>query len=196
MFNNRQPLILASASPRRQEMLRGLGIAFTVRPAAIAEEPRTGESPAAFAARLAGEKARAVAAGLGPDSWVLAADTVVAVAEQILGKPADAAVAEAMLLKLSDRWHTVFSAFCLLRENEAHGEVVATEVRFAPASPELIAAYVATGEPLDKAGAYGIQGLGGVLVREIRGSHSNVIGLPLAEVVAALLAQGVIACGS
>ncbi|MFH7321357.1 Maf family protein [Desulfurivibrio sp. D14AmB] len=193
MFLNRQPLILASASPRRREMLSGLGIAFTVRPAAIVEEPRPGEKPAAFAARLAEEKARAVA-GHGPGSWVLAADTVVAVADEILGKPADAAAAGAMLLRLSDRWHRVFSAFCLVRENEIHGEVVATEVRFASASPELIAAYVATGEPLDKAGAYGIQGLGGVLVREIRGSHSNVIGLPLAEVVAALLALGVVAC--
>ncbi|MFU8819871.1 MAG: Maf family protein, partial [Desulfurivibrio sp.] len=194
MFRNLQPLVLASASPRRREMLTDLGIAFTVRPADIVEETEPGEDPAAFAGRLAREKARVVAA-LCPGSWVLAADTVVAVADEILGKPADAAEACRMLTKLAGRSHTVFTGFCLVRGAEGGSQgVTATEVRFAELSPALIAAYVATGEPLDKAGAYGLQGLGGALVREIRGSHSNVIGLPLHQVTTALLAAAVITC--
>lgn len=217
MFRNLAPLILASASPRRQEMLAGLGLEFAVRPAAIVEEARPGEAAPAFVARLAAEKARAVAAaGPAPGTWVLAADTVVVLAEEILGKPADSAAAAAMLSRLSGRWHTVLTGFAALfsgqcpstpggaaggaaerlpapaeRLREVDG-VVATEVRFAELPPQLIAAYVAGGEPLDKAGAYGLQGLGGALVREIRGSHSNVIGLPLHEVTTSLLKAGVI----
>lgn len=194
-FENLQPLILASASPRRRALLADLGLAFSVRPADIPEQPEAGESPAVFAARLAGEKARAVAR-LHPDTWILAADTVVAIDEVILGKPADPAEAEQMLTALNDRWHTVWTGFCLLNGPHEERKAVATEVLFADAGPAVRRAYVATGEPLDKAGAYGIQGMGGALIREIRGSHSNVIGLPLAEVVGRLLARGVIKEGS
>lgn len=172
-------------------MLADLGLEFTIWPAAIPEVPASGETPAVFAVRLAGEKARA-AAHHHPDTWVLAADTVVALDEVILGKPADAEEAGQMLTALNDRWHTVWTGFCLLNGTFEHREAVATEVLFADSSPAVRRAYLATGEPLDKAGAYGIQGMGGALVREIRGSHSNVIGLPLAEVVGRLLARGVI----
>lgn len=195
LFKTHQPLILASGSPRRRRMLAELGLDFTLAVADIAEVAQPGESPADFARRLAGEKAAAVAAR-HPASWVLAADTVVARAGRILGKPADPEDAVAMLTALSGHWHTVWTGFALRRGRESLQEVVATEVRFAELTAPLIRAYVATGEPLDKAGAYGIQGRGGLLVKEIRGSYSNVVGLPLAEVIAALIARAIISPAS
>lgn len=192
MFDTLQPLVLASASPRRREMLAELGLEFTVAAADIVEEAGAGEEPASFARRLAVEKAAAVAAGF-PAAWVLGADTVVALGDRILGKPADARQAEEMLAALSGREHTVWTGFALLRGREQVVAAVATRVWFAELDPDLIRAYVATGEPLDKAGAYGIQGRGGVLVRQIEGSASNVIGLPLAEVCAALREKLVVA---
>ena len=176
-------------------MLAELGLDFTLAVADIAEVAQPGESPADFARRLAGEKAAAVASR-HPASWVLAADTVVARAGRILGKPADPEDAVAMLTALSGHWHTVWTGFALRRGRETLQEVVATEVRFAELTAPLIRAYVATGEPLDKAGAYGIQGRGGLLVKEIRGSYSNVVGLPLAEVIAALTARAIISPAS
>ncbi|MDZ7642537.1 MAG: Maf family protein [Desulfurivibrio sp.] len=199
MFQNRQPLVLASASPRRRELLAGLGLEFTVRPAAIDETPAPGELPPPFVGRLAAAKARAVAGQLpvakSAAAWVLAADTVVVLGREIMGKPRDREEAAEMLARLGNSSHRVLTAYCLHCRLTAAEEaaVVSTEVDFGPLSPELIAAYVASGEPLDKAGAYGIQGLGGVLVRQLRGSYSNVVGLPLNEVVAALLAHRVIA---
>jgi septum formation protein len=195
LFKTLQPLVLASGSPRRRRMLAELGLDFTLAVADIAEVAQPGESPADFARRLAGEKAAAVALR-HPASWVLAADTVVARAGRILGKPADSEDAAAMLAALSGHWHTVWTGFALRRDRDVLAEVVATEVRFAELSEPLIRAYVATGEPLDKAGAYGIQGRGGLLVREIRGSYSNVVGLPLAEVIAALTARAIISPAS
>ena len=195
LFKTHQPLILASGSPRRRRMLAELGLDFTLAVADIAEVAQPGESPADFARRLAGEKAAAVASR-HPASWVLAADTVVARAGRILGKPADPEDAVAMLTALSGHWHTVWTGFALRRGRESLQEVVATEVRFAELTAPLIRAYVATGEPLDKAGAYGIQGRGGLLVKEIRGSYSNVVGLPLAEVIAALIARAIISPAS
>jgi septum formation protein len=195
LFKTLQPLVLASGSPRRRRMLAELGLDFTLAVADIAEVAQPGESPADFARRLAGEKAAAVALR-HPASWVLAADTVVARAGRILGKPADSEDAAAMLAALSGHWHTVWTGFALRRGRDVLAEVVTTEVRFAELSDPLIRAYVATGEPLDKAGAYGIQGRGGLLVREIRGSYSNVVGLPLAEVIAALTARAIISPAS
>jgi septum formation protein len=195
LFKTLQPLVLASGSPRRRRMLAELGLDFTLAVADIAEVAQPGESPADFARRLAGEKAAAVALR-HPASWVLAADTVVARSGRILGKPADSEDAAAMLAALSGHWHTVWTGFALRRGRDVLAEVVATEVRFAELSDPLIRAYVATGEPLDKAGAYGIQGRGGLLVREIRGSYSNVVGLPLAEVIAALTARAIISPAS
>jgi septum formation protein len=192
-FCTAAPLVLASASPRRRQYLSELGLHFTVRAADLDETPRAGEGPEAFVRRLAQEKAAAVA-GTAPAAWVLAADTVVAVDGEILGKPKNGEEAVAMLLRLSGRWHEVWTAFCLCRQAPSHSLVraVRTGVRFITLDRGLCLAYVRSGEPLDKAGAYGIQGKGAFLVEEIRGSYSNVVGLPLAEVLTALLSCGVV----
>jgi septum formation protein len=183
----RSPLVLASASPRRSWLLAKLGIPFTVRAVAVAEQPHTGEAPAPFAERMAREKA-AAAAARAAGSWVLAADTVVAVDARALGKPRDAADATAMLLALAGRAHTVYTAVALVRPDGTLAEslLVGTEVAFRPLAPREVEAYVATGEPFDKAGAYAIQGEGAHLVDRIHGSYTNVIGLPLAEVASCL----------
>jgi septum formation protein len=188
------PLILASASPRRRRFLRELGLDFTVAPAAVDEQNRPGESPEDYVLRLAEEKALAVA-GSHPQACILAADTIVVLAGEILEKPADAAHAEAMLAKMSGSWHEVWTAYCLCRQSDALivKQAVCTRVLFRPLTADLCRAYVLTGEPLDKAGSYGLQGRGGFLVEKIDGSYSNVIGLPVAEVVADLLRFGMIA---
>ncbi len=171
-------LILASASPRRAEILRSLGIPFTVAPSDIPEEPLPGETAEAAARRLAAEKA-ALAAGRAPDSWVLAADTLVFLDGATLGKPADDREAAAMLRRLAGREHGVVTAVHL-RRGAAPGRGIAalSRVRFAPMTEEEIAWYVNTGEPRDKAGAYGVQGLGARFIEEVRGSFTNVMGLP------------------
>ena len=155
-----------------------------------------GETPREFVLRAARDKAGAVAAG-NNEAWVLGADTVVVCDNMILGKPRDAGHAAEILQTLSGRSHLVHTGFCLQNEKEgvAVSRVVTTEVFFSPFSREIAAGYVATGEPLDKAGAYGIQGCGGFLVEKINGSYSNVVGLPLAEVVEELLRHRVITPG-
>jgi septum formation protein len=185
-------LILASASPRRQAFLRDLGLTFEVRPADINEEPAAGESPAGFVRRLAMDKAQVVATH-DAAAAVLAADTVVVINGELLGKPRDMGGAGAMLKRLSGRTHEVWTGFALCRGRKILAEqAVRTEVTFIALNDALCQAYILTGEPLDKAGGYGIQGQGGFLVERICGSYSNVVGLPLAEVVTALLASGVI----
>lgn len=183
------PLVLASQSPRRRSLLSELGLALEVRPAHTDEAVRSGEVPRAYVARVAREKARAV-----PGEVVLAADTAVIQGDVILGKPADAADAARMLRGLSGARHEVLTAVCVRRngpgaplEREA---LVATEVRFRALSDAEIAWYVATGEPLDKAGAYALQGVGGALVEGVTGSVSGVVGLPLVETLALLRAVG------
>lgn len=190
-FHTVVELVLASASPRRQRFLHELGLDFTVQPADVDESLQPGELPAVFVRRLAEDKARAVA-GMRLAAWVLAADTIVEVEGEILGKPVDGADAVRLLQKLRNRWHAVWTGFCLMRGQAVVTGVVRSEVRFGDFSDAVCAAYVATGEPLDKAGAYGIQGKGAFLIREIKGSYSNVVGLPLHEVVDALLAQRII----
>jgi septum formation protein len=180
-------LTLASQSPRRRELLGALGIALEVRPAHADETPRDGEAPDAYARRVAREKARAVAG-----DFVLAADTTVAVDGLILGKPVDDADAARMLRLLSGRSHEVISAVCVRRpavrlEFEA---VTTTRVEVAPLQERLIAWYVASGEPRDKAGAYAVQGLFGAFVRAVGGSVTGVIGLPLDETLALLRRAG------
>jgi septum formation protein len=182
------PLILASASPRRREFLQRLGLAFEVVPADVDETPDAGESPRGYVERIAQAKAARIAA-THPGALVLAADTTVVVDEEILGKPVDAVDARRILNRLSDRGHRVLSAIALDGAHRA-STVVETKVQFRALSPEEISWYVRTGEPLDKAGAYGIQGLAGMFVREIEGSASNVIGLPLAETVELLARAG------
>jgi septum formation protein len=194
IFSTRAQLILASASPRRRELLQMLGLTFKVRVADIAERPLAQEAPLEFVRRAATEKAQAVSRH-HPDVWILGADTVVVLGNQILGKPVDADDAIRMLALLAGRWHEVFTGFCLCRKDIPHltAHTVATAVKFVDFDETVAAAYVQTGEPLDKAGAYGIQAMGGFLVERINGSYSNVVGLPLAEVIAALLKQGIIA---
>ncbi len=179
-------LVLASQSPRRRELLGLLGLDPEVRPAHADETLHPGEPAEAYVRRVAREKAAAVAGEL-----VLGADTAVVLGEEVLGKPRDAEDARRMLRALSGRDHRVLTGVCLRVGGAAPRELaalVATEVSFAALTPGQVDWYVATGEPLDKAGAYALQGAGGSLVREIRGSVSNVVGLPLAE-TAALLAR-------
>ena len=157
-----------------------LGLSFTVRPAAVPETVQLEESAEAHVERLARAKATAVAS-VCPDAVVLGGDTVVTLDGEILGKPSGPEEAEAMLLQLAGRTHTVASGLALARPSgEVRSGVSTTEVTFRPFSPRFAHAYVATGEPLDKAGAYGIQGLGAALVTEIRGDYYCVVGLPVA----------------
>jgi len=185
-------LLLASASPRRRELLERVGLSLDVRPADVDETPRPGEGPDAYVTRIARAKATAIARG--PGAWVLAADTTVTIDGAILGKAATPDEATAMLQQLSGRTHQVLTAFVLAGERDGaevvHAEVVASDVTFVTLDPATLADYVACGEWRGKAGAYAIQGIGAALVSEVRGSVTNVIGLPLAEVLAALRTVG------
>lgn len=181
-------LVLASASPRRADVLRQLGLTFTVHPARVDETYLPGEGPAAHVERLAREKAEAVAARV-PGSLVVGGDTVVVDGERVLGKPADAAEAMAMLRSLAGRTHRVLSGLALAGPGGRVSGVSETEVVFRDADEELLAAYAATGEPLDKAGGYGIQEAGAALVAEIRGDYYTVVGFPV-PLFMELLARG------
>jgi septum formation protein len=172
------PLILASASPRRAELLRNAGISFTVEPAHIPEQPLPGEPPLQYAQRLARDKARAVYARHS-DDVVLGADTVVVVDEHLLEKPQDATDAARMLSLLSGRAHQVITGVCLVAKGYEKTEAETTEVRFSVLSESEIANYVQTGEPMDKAGAYAIQGMASRWVERIDGCYFNVVGLPV-----------------
>lgn len=176
-------LVLASASPRRAELLRTAGFAFEVRPADVDETPRPAEPPAAYALRVARDKALAAAERVnGTDAWILAADTVVVVDGGILGKPAGPADARRMLSMLSGVVHEVLTAVVVRHAGSETSEVVSTRVRFTALSAAEIDEYVESGEPDGKAGAYAIQGLGSRFVDWIEGSWSNVVGLPVATV--------------
>ena len=185
------PIVLASASPRRQELLKNAGIEFIVRPADIPEVPLPGERPHAFGERMALEKARAVRDSV-PHSMILAADTVVAVENEILGKPEDAADAARMLRRLSGRNHLVITAVCLLSEGAEDVRAETTTVHFTAMSERDIAEYVATGEPMDKAGAYGIQGQASRWISKVEGDYYNVVGLPVDLVWRMLREHGVL----
>jgi septum formation protein len=174
-------LILASASPRRCELLRNAGIDFRVEPAHVPEQALRGEPPVQYAQRLARDKALAIFAR-HPDNVVLGADTVVVVDEHLLGKPGDEQDAARMLRLLSGRTHSVITGVCLLAPAYEQTEAEATEVRFASLSGRVIANYLATGEPMDKAGAYAIQGIASRWVEGIAGCYFNVVGLPVPRV--------------
>ena len=175
------PVVLASASPRRLDLLRRLGIEPTVRPPDVDETPRPDEPPVDLAARLARAK---VAVEADDDALVVAADTVVAVGPEALGKPTDREDARAMLALLSGRDHEVLTGVAVRRHGRVRADVATTRVRFRSLRPTEIDWYVATGEPRDKAGGYGLQGAGAALVAGIEGSHTNVIGMPLELLVA------------
>ena len=173
-------LVLASQSPRRAEILRNAGIPFTIRSAEIDESPVEAERPGPYVRRLAEAKARAVHAA--SDEIVLAADTTVAAAGELLGKPADSADARRMLALLSGRRHEVLTGVCLRQGERILCDHAATAVWFAPLSSAEIEDYVASGEPMDKAGAYAIQGLASKFVERIEGCYFNVMGLPVSLV--------------
>jgi nucleoside triphosphate pyrophosphatase len=176
-------LILASASPRRAELLISAGFVFEVQPADVDETPAPHEAPEPYALRVARAKASVTAAACpDPDRIVLAADTVVAVDGEILGKPVDAHDGARMLRLLSNRIHQVHTAVAVRRASDEQHEVVTTRVRFLPLTEAEIAWYVASGEPDGKAGAYAIQGRGARFIDWIEGSWSNVVGLPIATV--------------
>ena len=188
-----QLLILASASPRRQELLSSAGISFEVLPSEVDEGFREGEPPEEYVVRLARRKATK-AGERHKDRWVLAADTVVVIDGRILGKPGDRQEAREMLGVLSDQEHRVITGFCLLRGDSGKSRegTVTTRVRFKRLSSREIEWYLDTGEPFDKAGAYAIQGKAAFMVKEIRGSYTNVVGLPLTEVIEALQEMGAV----
>ena len=184
----RSPLVLASASPRRAELLGRVGYEPDVRIADVDETVLDGEQPAAYAARVAAAKADAV---WEPGLVVVAADTCVVVDGEILGKPADAVDALRMLRSLAGRTHTVLTAVRVVAaDGEPEDLVAAALVTFGPADPERLAGYVAGGEPMDKAGAYALQGQGAALVESVDGDPTTVIGLPLHATVAALTRVG------
>jgi septum formation protein len=176
-------IYLASASPRRSELLRQLDITHVVRPVDIDESPRPGENPARYALRLAQEKARALWEQLpvAERRPVLAADTTVALGDEILGKPLDQADAARILRRLSGRTHEVHTAVAVLHGGGADARVCTSTVEFRELTREDIDWYWRTGEPADKAGAYGVQGHAAIFIRHLAGSYSGVMGLPLYE---------------
>lgn len=190
------PLILASGSPRRRELLARARIEFEVVLPEVPEEREPGEAPAAFARRVALAKAEAVARRVGrePRRVVLGADTIVVVGDDVLGKPRDAEEARSHLRRLAGRHHRVLTAVAVVDSAtlEARAQVVASDVAMREASDAEIAAYVASGEPLDKAGAYAAQGEGRRFVARIEGSETNVIGLPLDAALGLLRELGVV----
>ena len=183
-------IILASASPRRQELLDQINVTYKVYPVDIDETPRANESPLAYVQRLAAEKSAACKARLSPKIPILAADTAVVLGEMIMGKPKDQADALAMLMLLSGKTHQVYTAISV--RGREHGQSVSvTEVTFRLLKEQEILAYWYSGEPLDKAGSYAIQGMGALFVQAIKGSFSGVVGLPLFETAELLSNQGV-----
>jgi septum formation protein len=193
LYPQRRPLLLASASPRRAELLRGLGVAFDVCNADVDESARVGETPVDYASRLARSKALGGYAtnaahkaaheinSSAIDTPALGADTIVTIDGELLGKPADEAAAHAMWQKLSGKAHEVVTAVALVDANRQQVMAVTTRVWFTSMSKADMRAYWHSGEPRDKAGAYGIQGLGGAFVERIEGSYSAVVGLPVHE---------------
>lgn len=180
-------MILASASPRRIDIMRQAGFEPTVMPQDVDETPREGEHPTELVLRLSHAKARACVDACGPDQTVVAADTIVWDEDgDVLGKPADDEEAREMLLTLSGRAHHVSTGVCVIRGNVERSFVETTDVHFFELTRDEVDAYVATGDPLDKAGAYGYQSLGCTLVERIEGDYYNVVGLPIGRLVRVL----------
>ena len=181
-------IYLASASPRRRELLEQIGVPFEAHPADLVECPVPGETPSDFVVRMAHDKALRVAQRLSNAASrpVLAADTIVVLQQQVFGKPASPIEAQAMLAQLSGATHQVLTAVAVLADGEIQDRLSVSKVRLRTTTAEERSAYAQTGEPLDKAGAYAVQGLGAVFVESIQGSYSGVVGLPLADTAALL----------
>jgi septum formation protein len=184
--------ILASSSPRRRELLTMIGLDFEVIPSHVPEIHQPGEAPEEYVARLSRDKANAVASE-HPERWVIAADTTVFYGEQLLEKPTDPADAERMLAIIAGRTHIVYTGVTLVNASRGWREtrVTESEVRMLPMSGSDIAWYVRTGEPLDKAGAYAVQGVGSMFIESVHGNYTNVVGLPLATLFQMLRKAGV-----
>jgi septum formation protein len=187
---SRPQIVLASGSPRRKQLLELIGVDCEVVPSGVDERPEDDENPMDFARRAAREKTLDVAARR-PDSWVLGADTVVEIDGRILGKPEGVNGAREMLRSLSGREHVVHTAVALVVAGEARDLVDSAVVRFLELDEAIISWYVDTGEPMDKAGAYAIQGIGGLLVTEMRGSPQTVVGLPIHRLPELFAARGI-----
>jgi len=185
-------LVLASSSPRRKELLESLGINFEIIAPLADESLLEKENPEDYVLRLSSEKSLSVSKNLNGDALVIGADTIVVVDNEILGKPKDEEDAKSMLNKISGKAHHVLTAFSISKPEAEilHTHVVGTSVLVKTLEPDEIEGYIKTTEPMDKAGAYGIQGLGAFMVKEIRGSYTNVVGLPLVEVIEALKKLG------
>ena len=185
------PVVLASASPRRRELLDQIGVPFRIDPADIDESAHKGEKPREYTLRIASEKVIAVAARRKLGEIVIGADTAVVLGERLLGKPADPCEARAMLGLLSGNTHQVFTAVAVLDpDGRMETSLNISDVSFDDLDEAWIAAYVDTGEPLDKAGAYGIQGWAGCRIRRVKGSYSSIMGLPLFETARLLAGAG------
>ncbi len=192
-MENQKKLILASQSPRRRYLLEQAGLTFTILPSAIDEAAVPLCAPEAYARRLAQAKTADIARE-HPDCWVIGADTIVVIGEDIFGKPDSMAAARRMLQQLSGRTHQVITGFAVYCDSASHryAATTTTAVTFKTLSVEEIEWYVQTKEPFDKAGAYAIQGIGTFLVRSIHGSYTNVVGLPVCEVIEHLIEHGVV----
>ncbi|HEY2404862.1 MAG TPA: Maf family protein [Polyangiaceae bacterium] len=197
MITQHCPLVLGSASPRRREILSGLGVPIRVEPASVCEDGEAGESPLEYVERIVALKLAAVVDRTRePYAGALVADTIVVVGDEVLGKPNDARDALRLLGKIAGRTHTVYTRYALSLPPKSGRPVlartVATRVTLRAASSSELERYAATGEGLDKAGAYAAQGIGAFLIERIEGSYSNVVGLPACEVIRDLLASGLL----
>lgn len=192
-FEAALPLVLASGSPRRKDLLESMGLEFTIDPCSVEEPPpNSGEEPSAYAARMAELKSQD-AAQRHPENVIIGADTVVTLDGQILSKPKDADEAVEMLTLLAGRTHQVATACCLtLPEGEMVAFTVHSEVTMRISRPDTLKAYAQSGESLDKAGGYAIQGMGAFIIEKINGSYTSVVGLPLAELAEALVSRGIV----
>ena len=186
-------IVLASESTRRVDILRTLGISFSIIPPDIDETKRAEETPQEFVKRISYEKASKVGKHF-PDKWVIAADTIVVLKGKVLGKPNNERDAFNMLKTLRGKWHKVITGYCVLNllKNVVYRDMVETKVFLRHMTDDEINRYIKTSEPMGKAGSYAVQGKGGYMVKEIKGSYTNVVGLPICEVAEALLSLGVL----
>jgi septum formation protein len=186
-------IVLASESPRRVDILRTLGISFSIIPPDIDETKLKDETPQEFVARISYEKANKVGQHF-PDKWVIAADTIVVLKGKVLGKPKNERDAFNMLRTLRGKWHKVITGYCILNllKNVVYRDIVETKVFLRHMTDDEITRYIKTSEPMGKAGSYAVQGKGGYMVKEIKGSYTNVVGLPICEIAEALLSLGVL----